>query len=306
MRNKILFGIVVLLVPFVVISFKKDKTNFYLDEKKVKEQNIVVRIKDAKTNNIVEMNLEEYLIGVVAAEMPALFHEEALKAQAVAARSYALYKINNTSKNYDLVTDVTNQSYISIDEMKSKWNSDFEKYYQKISQCVNETKNEVIYYNNEIIEAFYFSMSNGYTEESSLVFKESEPYLISVKSTWDNENINGFFKEVVMNKNEFCQKLNIPCDNLIINDVERSSSNRVNKIIINNMEFIGTDVRKKLGLRSTDFNITISNDNVVISTYGYGHGVGMSQYGANGMAKEGYKYKDILKHYYVNTEISKI
>ncbi len=94
MRNKILFGIVVLLVPFVVISFKKDKTNFYLDEKKVKEQNIVVRIKDAKTNNIVELNLEEYLIGVVAAEMPALFHEEALKAQAVAARSYALYKIN--------------------------------------------------------------------------------------------------------------------------------------------------------------------------------------------------------------------
>lgn len=306
MRNKILFGIVVLLVPFVVISFKKDKTNFYLDEKKVKEQNIVVRIKDAKTNNIVEMNLEEYLIGVVAAEMPALFHEEALKAQAVAARSYALYKINNTSKNYDLVTDVTNQSYISIDEMKSKWNSDFEKYYQKISQCVNETKNEVIYYNNEIIEAFYFSMSNGYTEESSLVFKESEPYLISVKSTWDNENINGFFKEVVMNKNEFCQKLNVPCDNLIINDIERSSSNRVNKIIINNMEFIGTDVRKKLDLRSTDFNIIISNDNVVISTYGYGHGVGMSQYGANGMAKEGYKYKDILKHYYVNTEISKI
>ena len=306
MRNKILFGIVVLLVPFVVISFKKDKTNFYLDEKKVKDQNIVVRIKDAKTNNIVEMNLEEYLIGVVAAEMPALFHEEALKAQAVAARSYALYKINNTSKNYDLVTDVTNQSYITIDEMKSKWNSDFEKYYQKISQCVKDTKDEVIYYNNEIIEAFYFSMSNGYTEESSLVFKESEPYLISVKSTWDNENINGFFKEVVMNKNEFCQKLNIPCDNLIINDVERSSSNRVNKIIINNVEFIGTDVRKKLDLRSTDFNITISNDNVVISTYGYGHGVGMSQYGANGMAKEGYKYKDILKHYYVNTEISKI
>ena len=300
MRNKILFGIVVLLVPFVVISFKKDKTNFYLDEKKVKDQNIVVRIKDAKTNNIVEMNLEEYLIGVVAAEMPALFHEEALKAQAVAARSYALYKINNTSKNYDLVTDVTNQSYITIDEMKSKWNSDFEKYYQKISQCVKDTKDEVIYYNNEIIEAFYFSMSNGYTEESSLVFKESEPYLISVKSTWDNENINGFFKEVVMNKNEFCQKLNIPCDNLIINDVERSSSNRVNKIIINNVEFIGTDVRKKLDLRSTDFNITISNDNVVISTYGYGHGVGMSQYGAKGMAEAGYGYKDIIEYYYEN------
>ena len=274
-----------------------------MEERKEKKQNIIVRVKDTKTNDIVDMDLEEYLIGVVAAEMPALFHEEALKAQAVAARSYALYKINNSNKNYDLVTDVTNQSYITVDEMKSKWNSDFDKYYQKISDCVNDTTNEVIYYNNEIIEAFYFSMSNGYTEESSLVFKESEPYLISVKSSWDNENVNGFFKEVIMKKNEFCEKLNLSCDNLIINDVERSYSNRVNKIIINNMEFIGTDIRQKLGLRSTDFNITISNDNVVISTYGYGHGVGMSQYGAKLLAEEGHDYTAILAHYYPGTSL---
>lgn len=306
MRNKILFGIVVLLVPFVVISFKKDKTNFYLEEKKEEEKSISVRVKNTNTNEIVEMNLEEYLVGVVAAEMPASFQDEALKAQAVAARSYALYKINNSSKEYDLVTDVTNQSYITEEEMKLKWNDDFDKYFEKISKAVNKTKNEVMYYDDEVIEAFYFSMSNGYTEEASLVFKETEPYLTSVKSSWDNESLNGFSKEVIFDKDEFCEKLNISCENLIINNILRSSSNRVNKIIINNMEFIGTDIRKKLDLRSTDFNITIASDKVVVTTYGYGHGVGMSQYGANGMAKEGYNYKEILSHYYTGIEISKI
>lgn len=306
MRNKILFGIVVLLVPFVVISFKEDKTNFYLEEKKEEEKSISVKVKDTNTNEIIKMNLEDYLVGVVAAEMPASFHEEALKAQAVAARSYALYKINNSNKEYDLVTDVTNQSYITQEEMKNKWNNDFDKYFEKISKAVNDTKNEVMYYDNEVIEAFYFSMSNGYTEEASLVFKETEPYLTSVESSWDNESLNGFTKEVIFTKDEFCKMLNLSCENLTVNDIERSSSNRVNKIIINNMEFIGTDLRKKLDLRSTDFNITISSDNVVITTYGYGHGVGMSQYGANGMAKEGYNYKDILKHYYTGINISKI
>ena len=306
MRNKILFGIVVLLVPFVVISFKEDKTNFYLEEKIEEEKSISVKVKDTNTNEIIKMNLEDYLVGVVAAEMPSSFHEEALKAQAVAARSYALYKINNSNKEYDLVTDVTNQSYITQEEMKNKWNNDFDKYFEKISKAVNDTKNEVMYYDNEVIEAFYFSMSNGYTEEASLVFKETEPYLTSVESSWDNESLNGFTKEVIFTKDEFCKMHNLSCENLTVNDIERSSSNRVNKIIINNMEFIGTDLRKKLDLRSTDFNITISSDNVVITTYGYGHGVGMSQYGANGMAKEGYNYKDILKHYYTGINISKI
>ncbi len=304
MRNKILLGIVVLLVPFVVISFKKDKTNFYLGEKK--ENNIIVRVKDSSTKEINEMDLEEYLIGVVAAEMPASFHDEALKAQAVAARSYALYKINNSKQDYDLVTDVTNQSYITKSEMKKRWNEAYDKYYIKISRAVNDTKNEVIIYNDEVIEAFYFSMSNGYTEEAGLVFSENEPYLVSVKSKWDNENLNGFVKNQVFSKNEFCNKLNIPCETLNIDNIERTSSNRVNKITVNKMVFYGTEVRKKLNLRSTDFDITEEVDNIIITTYGYGHGVGMSQYGANGMAKEGYKYQDILKHYYVGTEISKI
>ncbi len=306
MRNKILLGIVVLLVPFVVISFKNNKANFYLEKNNEEEKIIYVNVKNTATNEITKMNLEEYIIGVVAAEMPASFHEEALKAQAVAARSYALYKINKSNKEYDLVTDVANQGYINKEEMKSKWNNEFDKYYKKVSKAVKDTKNEVILYDKKIIEAFYFSMSNGYTEEASLVFSEYEPYLKSVESSWDNESIRGFYEEIIFSKDDFCQKLGLICEEIVINDLERSSSNRVNKITINNMEFIGTDLRKRLNLRSTDFNITVSLNEVIVTTYGYGHGVGMSQYGANGMAKDGYNYKEILKHYYTGVEISKI
>ena len=306
MRNKILLGIVVLLVPFVVISFKNNKANFYLEKNNEEEKIIYVNVKNTATNEITKMNLEEYIIGVVAAEMPASFHEEALKAQAVAARSYALYKINKSNKEYDLVTDVANQGYINKEEMKSKWNNEYDKYYKKVSKAVRDTKNEVILYDKKIIEAFYFSMSNGYTEEAGLVFSEYEPYLKSVESSWDNESIRGFYEEIIFSKDDFCQKLGLICEEIVINDLERSSSNRVNKITINNMEFIGTDLRKRLNLRSTDFNITVSLNEVIVTTYGYGHGVGMSQYGANGMAKDGYNYKEILKHYYTGVEISKI
>lgn len=305
MRNKILFCIAVMLFPFVVISFKKDKTNFYLS-KNEKKSDIIVKLKDAKTNEIFEMDLEDYLIGVVAAEMPASFHEEALKAQAVAARSYAIFKINNSNKRYDLVTDVTNQSYITETQMRDKWKGEYEKYFTKISKVVKETEGEVAYYDGKIIEAFYFSMSNGYTEDASLVFKENEPYLNSVNSRWDNYDLRGFMSEKIYSKEDFCDSLKLDCGEIVVDDIERSSSNRVNKISINKVEFIGIDFRNKLKLRSTDFNITVGDDIVSIVTYGYGHGVGMSQYGANGMAKEGYNYRDILKHYYTGIEISKI
>lgn len=305
MRNKILFCIVLFLVPFAVISFKKDKTNFYLQENHKKSQDIIVKIKNSETNEIKELPLEEYIVGVVASEMPASFCDEALKAQAVAARSYAIYKILNNKKDYDLVTGVTNQGYIDENKMKDKWQDEYNKYYSKIKKAVNDTKGEILYYNDEVVEAFYFSMSNGFTEEGSLVFKE-EPYLKSVESNWDNENIRGFRKDKIISKNEFCSLLKINCETIEIGNIIRSSSNRVNKIFINGKEFTGTEIRKILTLRSTDFFITVDPNNIIITTFGYGHGVGMSQYGANGMAKEGYKYDDILRHYYNDVKISRI
>ncbi len=300
MQNRILILLVVILIPIAVISFSKNETNFNLLEK-----DITVRIKNVDNNEVINIDLEDYIIGVVAAEMPASFGIEALKAQAVAARSYAYFKILNNDKEYDLVSDISDQSYITLEEMHNKWGNEYNKYYEKISKAVKSTKNEILTYNDEVIEAFYFAMSNGYTEDSSLVFGE-EPYLESVASKWDNDNLNNFQVETKFNKKEFCNILQIKCDTIDIKDIKRSATNRVNSIIINKKEFSGVEFRHLLGLRSTDFAITISNNAIYITTYGYGHGVGMSQYGANGMALEGYSYDAILKHYYTDVTLSKI
>lgn len=303
MKNKILLIIVVILsfITIAVIEFKKSSNHsFFSSEKQIK-------IKDEE-NNIKELNLEEYLIGVLAAEIPASFHEEALKAQAVAARTYAMYKIEHSkNKDYHVLTTITDQSYITEGDMQEKWQQDFDKYYSKIKNAVNETDNEVMYYNDEIIEAFYFSMSNGKTEDASTVFQEELPYIESVVSSWDNENLNNFLVTKEITKEEFCIKLSLEkCDTIIINKIEKSIGDRVENITINNQLFSGTEIRKNLDLRSTDFTIKEDKENIMITTKGYGHGVGMSQYGANGMAKEGYTYKEILNYYYQNITIKKM
>ena len=298
MKNRnLIIAVIFLSVIAILSSFDKKETVFLNEEK-------TVTIKNNETKEEKSLELEEYIIGVVAGEMPASFEIEALKAQAIAARSYAMNKINTSDETYDLVTDVTNQVYITTDEMKNKWQSEYDYYYEKIKNAVLETQGLVMKYNNEIISAYYFAMSNGSTEDVSLVFGESKDYLQSVDSSWD-ENVKNFIVETNITKEEFCKKLDISCDDIIIKDIKRSETNRVNEITINNKKFKGTEVRSLLNLRSTDFDIEI-NESIKITTKGYGHGVGMSQYGANEMAKNGSTYEEILKHYYNNIEISKI
>lgn len=284
-----------------IISSPKKETAFSNSED---NSDLKLTIKDQEKNKEQVINLEDYIVGVVAGEMPASFKDEALKAQAIASRTYALYKMNTKTTTYDLVTDVSNQVYITEEEMAQKWGSDFNKYYLKIKNAVQSTKDMVMKYNGEVISSYYFSMSNGKTEDVSLVFGESSDYLKSVDSSWDKE-IKSFEKKISVSKDEFCQKLNITCNAISIKDISKSASGRVKSIVINNKSFKGTDIRKLLGLRSTDFEITVS-DKIEITTKGYGHGVGMSQYGANEMAKEGATYEEILNHYYQNINISKI
>ena len=300
MQNKILLIIMIVLsiVLIVVPKSSPKETTFF--------SNVInINVKDKNTGQIEKMDLEKYIIGVVAAEMPASFNEEALKAQAVASRTYAIYKINASKKDYDVITDVSNQSYITIDDMKNKWKNNFEKYYQKIEKAVNDTKNKVIFYNDNVIGAFYFSMSNGYTEEVSLVFSEERDYLQSVESNYERNSKNFEITKEFLKK-DFCSALEIECDELIFSDILRSMTNRVEKITVNNKEFKGTTFRAKLNLRSTDFDIKETGDKVLITTRGYGHGVGMSQYGANGMAEEGYSYEEILNYFYKNIKIDTI
>ncbi len=301
MNNKYLFIIVIILVVIAsVSSSKKRTTSFNNAEEKVKE-NIIVKIKN-KDNTVNNIELEQYVIGVVAGEMPASFNDEALKAQAIASRTYAVYKMNTSKGDYDLVTDVSNQVYITNEEMQEKWGSDYNKYLEKVTNVVNDTKDLVMTYNGEVIESFYFAISNGKTENVTSVFNEERDYLKSVESS--DTNVNNFMKTITISRSEFCNKLNINCDNIIIKDIKYNETGRIDELNINNKVFKGTEIRRLLSLRSTDFKINVS-DNISITTKGYGHGVGMSQYGANEMAKNGSSYEEILKHYYQNIDIVK-
>lgn len=316
MKNKILCGVVVVLSLILVgvVSFKKE-TNFSYDEKKepeVKDEIISpekeihqIKVYNQEKDEITTMNMEDYIIGVVAAEMPVSFEIEALKAQAVAARTFALYKKEHSNKEYDVVKGVSDQAFNTIDEMKKKWADKFDENFAKIQKAVIETENEILTYQNQVIESFYFSMSNGYTEKCELVFQQDLPYIESVESAWDNKSLNNYEVITTFEKKDFCSKLEINCDEIKINSMERTDSKRIRKIVINDKEFTGVQLRTLLKLRSTDFDIDIE-DKISITTRGSGHGVGMSQYGANGMAKEGYPYQEILEHYYQNIEISKI
>lgn len=297
MKKTILVTLIILLIPLIVVNEVSKENKFEIIK------NSYVRVK--VDNKILKLQLEEYVEGVVAGEMPASFEIEALKAQAVAARTYVLKKIDK-NKEYDLDNTTNNQVYLTDEELKTKWNNDYDKYINKIRFAVKSTEGEYLTYNDKIITAFFFSSSNGKTENCEEVFQEKLPYLKSVESFWDKESpsYNG---EIKITLKDFYEKLNINYNEILnINIKERTESGNIKTIIINGKEFKSTDIRNKLGLRSTDFNITLDKDIITIKTKGFGHGVGMSQYGANGMAKEGYKYDDILKHYYTDIKIKKI
>lgn len=272
----------------------KDNVN---DSKNSKDNTIYV---SALVNNKkTDLSLEDYIVGVVSCEMPASFDIEALKAMSVATRTYALYK---SERNKTLKTTTDDQCYIDESAMKEKWKNNFDKYYNKINNAVNDTKGEYMTYNDKTIIAFYFSISNGKTENVENVFSQKLDYLVSVDSSWDKRN-NSNEKDIKMKVSDFLKKLNIN-DNKIKNiKIDRSNTNRINNIKINNKNYKGTKFRSLLNLKSTDIEIKYDNDYVYIHTVGYGHGVGMSQYGANYMAQDGYKYDDILKHYYKGVKI---
>ncbi len=298
--NKILIVIIIIISPIAVISFFKKETNFFNTPSNETHQKNNIIVKVNKNNVISEIPLEEYIIGVVSAEMPALFHDEALKAQAIAARTFALNKLNSS---YYIETDTSDQAYLSVEELKSKWQDDFSKYYEKIKSAVEETKNMVLTYNNELIHAYYYAMSNGYTEDAQTVFNDAQPYLNILDSSWE-KNLSNFSVTSSLSYDKFLQLLNLSNQEFSITNIKRNASNRIDSITINNQEFTGIEVRKKLSLRSTDFIIAKVNDTINITTKGYGHGVGMSQYGANSLANNNKSYQDILAYYYPNTKIT--
>lgn len=262
-------------------------------------QTIKVKLNTGETINIA---LEDYVIGVVGSEMPALFNSEALKAQSVAARTYALKK---TSMGATLTATTSDQVYKTNDQLKAMWGNSYDTYYNKVKNAVLATKGEVMTYNGNYIDAVYFSTSNGRTEDPIYVWSYTQPYLKSVDSKWDIGTT--FFNATkTISKSEISSKLGVnltSISEITINSL--TTGGRVNSVTIAGKEFTGVQIRTLLGLRSADFTVSESGNNIVFTTKGWGHGVGMSQYGANGMANAGYSYSQILKHYYTGISIVK-
>lgn len=264
------------------------------------EEQIVTVFRESK-NEEIDLPLETYLVGVVSGEMPALYDIEALKAQAVAARTYTIQLLESTDRIHDTVK---HQVYLDNEQLKEKWKDKFDEYYAKVSQAVSETAGQVITYEGELIKPFYFSISNGFTENSEDYWSTAYPYLRSVNSEWDKTAPN-YEVEMEFTLEELRNKFNnkdLTQDSFVI--LSKTEGQNIDEILVGDKVYSGREFREVLGLRSTDFSINFSNNKVIITTFGYGHGVGMSQYGANELAKQGKKYDDIIKYYYQNVKIT--
>lgn len=280
------------------VSSSKDDENNTVNTPQNTEVQVTIKRSNGST---VTLGMTEYLIGVVAAEMPASFNIEALKAQAVIARTYALKRMQN---NLVLTDTTSTQVYKDNNQLRSLFGSNFDKYYQKIKSAVLATDKDVCLYNGMLIDAVYHSTSNGMTEDAVNVWGNSTPYLVSVASLSDT-SVSSYLKTVDFDNTKLLKLFGIDVSSLKIEILSRNQSGRVDKVSVNGQVYSGVQFRNLLGLRSSDFDITYSDNGISITTRGFGHGVGMSQYGANGMANQGYNYKQILKHYYTNISIEK-
>lgn len=253
-----------------------------------------------------EMPLETYLIGVVLGEMPADFELEALKAQAIVARTFTCKRIQNSKHSSgDICSEYSCcQAYISESEYLAMGGT--EAAVEKIRTAVRDTKGEILQYEGDLIEATYFSCSGGKTEDAAAVWGTSVPYLQSVDSPGE-EGAAHYTDTVKFSVAEFCNLLGISADSyLTVDQITYTEGGGVDRLNINGESFSGTELRQMLGLRSTAFVISVTGRSVTITTKGFGHRVGMSQYGADAMAVRGYDCYGILNHYYPGTYVSTV
>jgi stage II sporulation protein D len=333
---KILICSIFIPVLISIVSYKgiditnQDKIEYSSSSKKsqvevnyetVDKQSPVITIYNAKLGKYQDMDIEEYLYGVLAGEMPSDFEIEALKAQAVAARTFVMYKQNQgASKKHPkaiVCTDYSDcQEYKSYEELKSiKGEEWMKESYPKIKQAVDETKGHIVTYKEDPILTLYFSTSGGKTENSEEVFTSQYAYLQSVESPYDELYSPKYESTVEITNQKFVNAIKNSYSNINLDIsklssqvkiLKRSEGESVETIKIGNKEISGRSIRSIFGLNSSNFNIKFNKNSVVFEVKGYGHGVGMSQWGAQGMAKEDYKYYEILQHYYTDTDITDI
>lgn len=278
-------------------------------------------VQNDTTGEVLKLSPVEYIVGVVAGEMPALYHEEALKAQAVAAHSYALRQIGDTLKKNDpemqgayLSTDPTRfQAYLSKEERKNYWGDAANVYEEKVTKAVSEVIEFAMTYEEEPILAAFHAISSGTTESAETVWGQSVPYLVPVQSEGDALSPQ-YEAEQLLTDTEVAHSLQKAYPDIKFNkdrskwftELTYTPSGTVSTLKAGNVSMTGIELRKALGLRSACFTIALKDTGFLFSTRGYGHDVGMSQYGADYMARQGKSYKEILEHYYPGVELEKI
>lgn len=328
MRKTICITIFIILLVFlipVIFTNRKNLNTANIKKEKDKEIEIVdfdytkystIKLLHQDTEKIEEVKLDEYVACVVSAEMPVKYDIEALKAQAIVARTYTIYKIT-TSKKHE-IADICDkstccQAWISKEDRLKKWKEEERtENWNKISQAVNSTAGKIITYNGKPINAFFHANSGGKTQTPFYVWGGTGYPYLQVVETAGEENYSQYSSEAKFSKKDFVKKVIEKYQDFKINFEEkdciqitqRDKSDRVVTVKIGNLNLSGVEARTLLGLRSANFTVEIQKDDIVFKVIGYGHGVGMSQTGADSMAKQGSNYEEIIKHFYTGVEIS--
>ncbi|WP_317645489.1 stage II sporulation protein D [Sporosarcina sp. GW1-11] len=304
MYKKLLLLFIILSLFFIPILARQAPDVKLVDQRKESYCDIMITVIGVDE----PIPLEEYVVGVVAAEMPATFHEEALKAQVIAARTYAARNTDKGAK--PIAKDVSAQVYRTEAERKERWGKSYKDNEKKIRLAAEATKGEIIVYGEEIISAMFFSTSNGKTEAAQNFSGNPVEYLQSVESPGEEDVAPTVERQQQLTLTEWNRKLGLNWDASQFRELKlvRNQTGRVQKIVTGQYETSGRQIREKLHLASTDFNIAydVNNQIVHVTTVGYGHGVGMSQYGAEAFAQKGWGAEQILTHYYTGTKIQKI
>lgn len=276
----------------------------------------LTEIKLINGGETLNLTMDEYLIGAVAAEMPASFEPEALKAQAVALRTYAIYKKEFEPERHpdaDICSDPTCcAAWVDEAYLREQWGDDYDMYLEKITQAVSDTDSLYLTYDGEPVLAAFHSSSNGYTEASSEVWGAALPYLVSVSTPENGDSVPNFTSSVTMSHEEFKNTFlaSYPEADFSkgfpdsVTGLIYDMSGRLSKLSVGGIEISGTALRSVFSLRSAAITLSFGDDSVTITTSGYGHGVGMSQYGANVMASNGSGFEEILANYYPGTTLT--
>ena len=298
-----LFLILILLPSLIVLFLSKNEG----EPKRLSSPSVTVLFAD--TGQVETVDLEKYLTGVVAAEMPASFHAEALKSQAVAARTYIYNHMVTDTQNAEhpkaaVCTDSSHcKAWISEEKMHTELGETwYDTYYEKIQSAVKSTHGEILTYNDEPIVAVFHSTGSGRTESSKDVWGGDLPYLQSVESAGDTSSPK-FSSTVEVSKETVCSTLGIR--DAAIGEYMRSEGGSVLSVLLGGVPFRGTDLRARFGLNSANFTIEETADTFIFHVKGNGHGVGLSQYGANSMAENGHTYTEILTTYYTDVVLEK-